>query len=97
MSDINKMLAIDPEQIQAPALKEAFQALQKENREKEAKKALEALQNVSRVIDNQVREVRQIREQEKKAITRLKELDAAQKAFMKDGDCAKLNKVVRGY
>lgn len=85
---------IDPDLIQAPALKNALAQMKKEQDERDAQKALAVLQRAQKNIDDAVRVVRQVRAQERKAMARLKAMENAMTNFMKTGNIAEYNNAV---
>lgn len=85
-SNIESLLATDPNKVGAPALKAALELHQKQVSEQAAQNALRHLQCIDDDIRISVSNVRSIREREKIALARLTKINAAREQFLKDGD-----------
>ena len=91
---LEKLIAVDPSTIQAPALKLALERQQKQQEELAAEQALRAFNSAQRNIQEAVGEVRRAREIEAKAVKKLGLLNAALEAFKQDGNITKYDAVV---
>lgn len=86
---LKKLLDLNPENIQAPALKAALAQHKKEKAEAEAQRALRLLTSAQTEIESSVSELRAIRKTEERKRKVILALNAAMETFMKDGDVEK--------
>lgn len=85
-SNIESLLAVDPNNVSAPALKLALEQHRKEQEERAAKQALEYLRAVEEHVTSHVERLRSIRKQERAAKERLEKVVAARDEFHKTGN-----------
>lgn len=93
-SNIDALLALDPDKITSPALRAAIEQHQEEKKKEEAQKALAVITALQNSINIQIRTVRVLRKREKVAVERLKKTNAAQDKFLQNGDVDELRKTL---
>lgn len=95
-SKIEYLLAVDPNNVSAPALKLALEQHRKEQEEKNAKIALGYLRTVETHVEQAVEHLRSIRKMEREAKERLTKVVAARDEFHKTGNWENFLKAIRG-
>jgi hypothetical protein len=85
-SNIESLLAVDPNTVTAPALKLALEQHRKEQEERAAKQALEYLRTVEDNVTSFVERLRSIRKMERAAKENLEKVVAARDEFHKTGN-----------
>lgn len=95
--NIEKLLAVDPNMVTAPALKLALEQHRKEQSEREAKRALEYLRVVEDQVMSRVQALRSIRKQERLVKENLEKVVAARDEFHRTGDFEEFRKAIRGF
>ena len=85
-SNIESLLAVDPNNVTAPALKLALEQHRKEQDERAAKQALEYLRQVESEVEQRVTQLRRIRKMEREAKENLEKVVAARDEFHKTGN-----------
>jgi len=96
-SNIESLLAVDPNTVSAPALKLALEQHRKEQEEKNAKVALGYLRTVETHVEQAVEHLRSIRKMERDAKERLTKVVAARDEFHKTGNWENFLKAIRGF
>ena len=95
--ELEQLVNMDPDKVEAPALKAALELHRKQVAEKEAELALERIGELDRIVNRQVVQLRSIRQQERQAKDKLTKLMEARAQFFKDGNWAAFVKVYHNY
>lgn len=95
-NNIEALLAVDPNNVTAPALKMALEQHRKEQEEKAARLALNYLRSVEANVEEAVDNLRSIRKMERDAKERLTKVLAARDEFHKTGNWENFAKAIRG-
>mgnify|MGYP006276738893 CR=1 FL=1 len=96
-NDIDNLINVDPDKVQAPALKAALEMHRKELEEREATVALERLRRIEDIIQIRVQSVRELRARERKARENLEKVVKAKEQFLKDGNWEAFTKESQGF
>ena len=92
---IESLLAIDPKNVAAPALKLALEQHRKEQEQREAEQALCYLRSVEHHVEEAVSILRDARRVERMAKERLEKVVAARDEFHKTGNWENFVKAIR--
>lgn len=93
-AQINRLVAQNPNQIAAPALRAAVVELQARQQKEQTERAIEQLAHAENILDAAVNDLRAFRKAEAKAKAYLVAVNAAKEAFHANGDYAAFEKAV---
>jgi len=85
-NEIERLVDMDPNKVQAPALKAALELHQKQQAERDAQQALSRISEIENIVGREVHKLREVRKEERRIKERLERIVAAKEQFFKDGD-----------